>query len=190
MNLEIEQLRTNFQAVDLKMLVHSAQLSTEKLSTHINVSVVIAAPPEPVIISTDLVVAKHVLINLLSSAIQRSDGDVVQLQLQSSEERTILSLNFSNESESHDSLLNEIAVELLHRLKWEILRNEVQNSMHNVEISFGKNMPTILVIDDYEGLSRLLKRYLAGYRCRILAAPDGDSGHPDLPQLYRYDGMG
>jgi CheY-like chemotaxis protein len=37
-------------------------------------------------------------------------------------------------------------------------------------------MPTILVIDDYEGLSRLLKRYLAGHRCRVLAATDGMSG--------------
>jgi CheY-like chemotaxis protein len=45
-----------------------------------------------------------------------------------------------------------------------------------VELSFGKNMPTLLVIDDYEGLSRLLKRYLAGHPCRVLAATDGLSG--------------
>jgi CheY-like chemotaxis protein len=175
-NLEIEQLKINLQKVDLRTLVYSAQSSTAKLSASMNVSVVIEAPPEPVMIWTDLVVAKHVLINLLSSAIQRSVGDVVRLQLQSDDERTILSLGFFTERESQDNLLNEITTEFLHRLKWEILRNRVQNSIHNVEISFGKNIPTVLVIDDFEGLSRLLKRYLAGYRCRILAAPDGDSG--------------
>ncbi len=173
---EIEQLKTNFQQVNLRALVYSAQASTDKLSASMNVNVMIDAPLEPVMIWTDLVVAKHVLINLLSRAIQRSVGDVVRLLLRSDDERTILSLSFFTEGESQNDLLNEIMTELLHRLKWEIVSNRAQNSMHHVEISFGRNIPTVLVIDDYEGLSRLLKRYLAGYRCRILAAPDGDSG--------------
>ena len=34
----------------------------------------------------------------------------------------------------------------------------------------------VLVVDDFEGLSQLLKRYLAGYRCYVVAAADGASG--------------
>ena len=127
-------------------------------------------------ISTDPVVAKHVLINLFSSAVQKSDGAQVHLQLKSSDERTVLALRFSGAPESNDSLINDITAQILHRLKWEIHQNLSQSSSRLVEISFGKNMPTVLVIDDYEGLSRLLKRYLAGYPCRILAATDGASG--------------
>jgi CheY-like chemotaxis protein len=122
------------------------------------------------------VVAKHVLINLLSSAVQRSDGDTLRLQLRSTDDRTVLSLQFSQTDDEHEYLLNEITTELLHRLQWEIIQNCVQDSTHTLELSFGKNIPTVLVVDDFEGLSQLLKRYLARFRCYVLAAADGASG--------------
>ncbi len=174
--LEIEQLQTNFQRIDIGRLVSAAISSIEQLSSKRNVEIVVNVPLEPVMISTDPVVAKHVLINLFSSAVQKSDGAQVHLQLKSSDERTVLTLRFSGTPESNDGLINDITAQILHRLKWEIQQNLSQSSSRLVEISFGKNMPTVLVIDDYEGLSRLLKRYLAGYPCRILAATDGASG--------------
>jgi CheY-like chemotaxis protein len=174
--LEIEQLQTNFQRIDIGRLVSAAISSIEQLSSKRNVKIVDNVPLEPVMISTDPVVAKHVLINLFSSAVQKSDGAQVYLQLKSSDERTVLTLHFTGTPESNDSLINDITAQILHRLKWEIHQNISQGSSCLVEISFGKNMPTILIIDDYEGLSRLLKRYLAGYPCRVLAATDGASG--------------
>ena len=174
--LEIEQLQTNFQRIDIGRLVSAAISSIEQLSSKRNVEIVVNVPLEPVMISTDPVVAKHVLINLFSSAVQKSDGTQVHLLLKSSDERTTLTLRFTGTRESNDSLINDITAQILHRLKWEINQNLSQSSSRLVEISFGKNMPTVLVIDDYEGLSRLLKRYLAGYPCRILAATDGASG--------------
>lgn len=174
--LEIEQLKTEFQTIDIKSLVYSARASIEQLLSIRNVSVDIQAPPEPVLVSTDPVVAKHVLINLLSSAAQRSDANTLRLHLRSTDDRTSLSLQFTDETDGHDPLLNDIATEILYRLKWEILQNCVQNSTHILELSFGKNIPMVLVVDDFEGLSQLLKRYLAGYRCYVVAAADGASG--------------
>lgn len=174
--LEIEQLKTDFQPVDIHMLIYSAQSSIEQLSTNRNVHVIIDAPPDSVMVSTDPVVAKHVLINLLSSAVQRADGKEVMVRLKASDERAVLSLEFTAIDRHPESLLNEITAELLRRLKWEIVQSSMYDSVHTVELSFGKNVPTVLVIDDYEGLSRLLKRYLAGYRCRVVSAADGASG--------------
>jgi len=174
--LEIEQLKTEFQTIDIKSLVYSARASIEQLLSIRNVSVDIQAPPEPVLVSTDPVVAKHVLINLLSSAAQRSDANTLRLHLRSTDDRTSLSLQFTDETDGHDPLLNDITTEILYRLKWEILQNCVQNSTHILELSFGKNIPMVLVVDDFEGLSQLLKRYLAGYRCYVVAAADGASG--------------
>ena len=174
--LEIEQLKTEFQTIDIKSLVYSARSSIEQLLSIRNVSVDIQAPPEPVLVSTDPVVAKHVLINLLSSAAQRSDANTLRLHLRSTDDRTSLSLQFTDETDGHDPLLNDITTEILYRLKWEILQNCVQNSTHILELSFGKNIPMVLVVDDFEGLSQLLKRYLAGYRCYVVAAADGASG--------------
>lgn len=174
--LEIEQLKTEFQTIDIKGLLYSARSSIDQLLSIRNVSVVIQAPAEPVLVSTDPVVAKHVLINLLSSAVQRSDGDTLRLQLRSTDDRTVLSLQFSQTDDEHEYLLNEITTELLHRLQWEIIQNCVQDSTHTLELSFGKNIPTVLVVDDFEGLSQLLKRYLARFRCYVLAAADGASG--------------
>lgn len=174
--LEIEQLKTEFQTIDIKSLVYSARSSIEQLLSIRNVSMDIQAPPEPVLVSTDPVVAKHVLINLLSSAAQRSDANTLRLHLRSTDDRTSLSLQFTDETDGHDPLLNDITTEILYRLKWEILQNCVQNSTHILELSFGKNIPMVLVVDDFEGLSQLLKRYLAGYRCYVVAAADGASG--------------
>lgn len=174
--LEIEQLKTEFQTIDIKSLVYSARASIEQLLSIRNVSVDIQAPPEPVLVSTDPVVAKHVLINLLSSAAQRSDANTLRLHLRSTDDRTSLSLQFTDETDGHDPLVNDITTEILLRLKWEILQNCVQNSTRILELSFGKNIPMVLVVDDFEGLSQLLKRYLAGYRCYVVAAADGASG--------------
>lgn len=176
LNSEIEHLQTDFQTVDIKTLTYSAKSSIERLSANRNVEVVIQAPPEPVMISTDPLVAKHVLISLLSSAVQKSDGGTVVLQLKSSDERTGLSLRYSQPDDCHETMLNDITLQLLSRLKWEIIQEDVEDVTQCIELSFGKNMPTVLVIDDYEALSRLLKRYLAGYRCRIVAAVDGATG--------------
>lgn len=180
---EIEQLKTEFQTIDIKTLIYSARSSIEQLLSIRNVRVDIQAPPEPVLVSTDPVVAKHVFINLLSSAVQRSDGNTLQLQLRSTDDRTILSMQFTQKCEEHENLLNEITTEILNRLQWEILQNCLQDSTHTLELSFGKNIPTVLVVDDFEGLSQLLKRYLAGYRCYVLSAPDGASGLSMARQL-------
>ena len=51
----------------------------------------------------------------------------------------------------------------------------------------GSGGPTILVVDDDDGLRRMLAEHLAGMRCDVLEATDGDEGlqaaiehHPDL----------
>jgi CheY-like chemotaxis protein len=176
LSLEIEQLQTNFQRTDIGRLVSAALSSIEQLSSKRNVEIVVHLPLESVMISTDPVVAKHVLINLFSTAVQKSDSTQVHLALKSSDERAILTLRYTGTSDGSPSLINDITAQILHRLKWEIHQHIAPGAAHSVEISFGKNMPTVLVIDDYEGLSRLLKRYLAGYPCRVLAATDGASG--------------
>jgi CheY-like chemotaxis protein len=175
-NLEIEQLQTNFQAVDINRLILLASSSIEQLSSKRNVKITIDVPPEPVMISTDPFVAKHILINLFSSAVQKSDGNQVCLTLKSNDKKTTLSLYFTQTHGGDEGLLNDITVQLIRRLNWEINQNTLQGAQCRVELSFGKNLPIVLVIDDYEGLSRLLKRYLEGYRCRVLAATDGASG--------------
>jgi CheY-like chemotaxis protein len=153
-----------------------ASSSIEQLSSKRHVEIAIDVPPEPVMISTDPFVAKHILINLFSSAVQKSDSNQVRLKLKSNDKKTILSMYFTPTQTGDENLLNDITVQLIHRLNWEINQNILQGSQCRVELSFGKNLPTVLVIDDYEGLSRLLKRYLEGYRCRVLAATDGASG--------------
>ena len=174
--LEIEQLQTHFQTVDISRLIFSARSSIEQLVFKRKVEVLIDVPPEPVMISTDPFIAKHVFINLFSASVQKSTGSRVSLVLKSSDEKTVLDLSFTESPTCNGSLFNDITLQLIHRLKWEIMQNIVPGSQCHVELSFGKNMPTVLVIDDYEGLSRLLKRYLAGSRCRVLAATDGLSG--------------
>ncbi|HML21363.1 MAG TPA: response regulator [Aggregatilinea sp.] len=173
---EIEQLQTNFQSIDIKRLIFSARSSIEQLMSKRNVEIILDMPQEPVMISTDSFIAKHIFINLMSVAVQKSEGKSVRITVKANENKTVLNLSLFAPSSSSQSLLNDITLALLHRMKWEISQDVCKGSRRNIQLSFGKNMPTVLVIDDFEGLSRLLKRYLAGYQCRVIAATDGISG--------------
>ncbi len=174
--LEIEQLQTHFETVDIKRLIFSARSSIEQLLSKRNVEVIFDLSPEPIMISTDSFIAKHVFINLLSVTVQRSEGKSVRVTVKSSEDKTVLNVSFFAPINSDESLINDITMAFIHRLKWEVTQDICKGTRRNIQLSFGKNMPTVLVIDDFEGLSRLLKRYLAGYQCRVIAATNGMSG--------------
>lgn len=173
---ELDHLQTNLQTVDIRRLVLAGRSSIEGLLAKRQVDIAIDVPPEPVMVSTDPVIAKHVFIHLFSVTAQKSEGDVVCVTLEAGDDTSVLHVSFNQRPAGDDSLLNDITVQLIHRLKWDIRHDVLQGARRHVQISFGNNMPTVLVIDDFEGLSRLLKRYLAGYQCRVLAATDGMSG--------------
>ncbi len=173
---ELDLLQTNLQTVDIRWLVLAGRSSIEGLLAKRGVDISIDVPPEPVMVTTDPVIAKHVFINLFSVTAQKSAGDAVCVTLEAGDESPVLHVSFNQRPAGDDSLLNDITVQLIHRLKWDITHDVLQGARRHVQISFGSNMPTVLVIDDFEGLSRLLKRYLAGYRCRVLSATDGMSG--------------
>ncbi|WP_119070679.1 response regulator [Aggregatilinea lenta] len=174
--VEIEQLQTNFQTIDIRRLILSARSSIEQLLSKRNVEVILDMSPEAVLIATDSFIAKHIFINLLSVTVQRSEGKSVRVTVKSNEDKTVVNVSFFAPSSNGESLFNEITLALIRRLKWEITQDVCKGSRRTIQLSFGKNMPTVLVIDDFEGLSRLLKRYLAGYQCRIISATDGMSG--------------
>lgn len=69
-----------------------------------------------------------------------------------------------------------VATRLMERLGWTARQQDQQDGHRTVALRMKARGPTVLVIDDNEGLVNLLKRYLADQPCGVIAAADGQEG--------------
>jgi CheY-like chemotaxis protein len=71
---------------------------------------------------------------------------------------------------------NEVLAQLTERLGWTVQATTQPDDNRVVNIRLTRSAPTVLVIDDNEGLVELLDRYLTGQACQVLAATSGQAG--------------
>jgi CheY-like chemotaxis protein len=71
---------------------------------------------------------------------------------------------------------NEVLAQLTERLGWTVQATTQPDDNRVVNIRLTRSGPTVLVIDDNEGLVELLDRYLTGQACQVLAATSGQAG--------------
>jgi CheY-like chemotaxis protein len=65
--------------------------------------------------------------------------------------------------------------QLIDRLGWRV-EQHTHTGGANITLHIATNKPSILIIDDNEGLVELLERYLTGHTCRVVSAKSGREG--------------
>lgn len=175
---EIDRLKTSFQFVDIGEMVQRSQEAVMPLAQQKNVSVSLQVSPAPLTISTDAFIARQVLVHLFSHIIQQAT--TMHIALENNDHGTWLTLTY-HPPESI-SPISEVTLQLIRRLKWQLTQTEGK-----FKITLQTSNPTIMVIDDNEGLFRLVERYLTGQNYHMLSTTDGKTGlrlieetHPDL----------
>jgi CheY-like chemotaxis protein/transposase len=174
---EMARLETHPRPVDLRLLLQQAHKSVERLAQQQALTFQFDLPAQPVIISTDPILALQVLINLLSHTVQQTEPGLLPITLQADPVRTLLTLHYYPKTAVGSAApTNEILAQLTQRLGWAVQATTQADNSRVVSLQVARQGPMVLVIDDNEGLVELLDRYLTGHACQVLAAASGQAG--------------
>jgi len=174
---EMARLETHPRPTDVSALLQSAQAAVERLAEQQGVRLHFEAPSQPVMVSTDPVLARQVLVNALSHAVQQAQPGPMHVTLKRAQERASITLRYEPEPEATNApAVNLVAAQLADRLGWLVRQEDQPWGTRVVALHVTSHGPTVLVIDDNEGLVKLVRRYLTDRDCRVIAATNGQEG--------------
>ena len=174
---EMSRLAAHPRPTDLRELLQRAQEAVTRLAAKRDITINTQAPPEPVVISTDPVVAEQVLVNTLSYAVQRSCAGTLELVLTAGKDQASLTLRCFPQLEPANAPIVDIVVaQLVDRLGWTLKEESQPEGDRVVTLGIAARGPAVLVVDDNEGLVELLERYLTDQACRVMVAMSGQEG--------------
>jgi CheY-like chemotaxis protein len=175
---EIARLEVHPRSVDVRVHLRRAQESVEQLATQRSIRFRVEAPPGPVIVSVDPMIADQVLVNTLSHAVSQARPGTLALSLTVHHGQTSLLLRYAPGPEAiGSSVVSGVVAQLAERLGWTVsLEDDQGKGMRTVVLCMTVRYPSVLVIDDNEGLVELLRDYLIGHACRVIAATSGQEG--------------
>ena len=171
---EVERLVTRPSPTDVRTLVERAYKAVERLANQRNVQILVSVPSQPVSTQVDPVMAQQVITGMLSRVVQQSRSAAVVLSLHVGGESNRLQIEYVKRAEGEQ--VGEVVAQLAERVKWRVDAQVDPAGAATLAIQMPAHGPTILVIDDNEGLVSLLERYLTDHACRVVAATSGDRG--------------
>lgn len=174
---EMARLETYPRPTDICLLLERAQQAVEPLALQCGLHFQVEVPPQPVVISVDPAVARQVLINTLSAAIGQAQPGNMSLVLLTNPQQTSVSLAYALQPQVADvTVLDRVVAQLANRLGWSIRQEDQPGGQRVVTIDMTARGATVLIIEDNEGLVELLKDYLDGQNCQVVAATSGQEG--------------
>ena len=177
---EIARLGNEPHTADARQLLAHAHKTVAKLAESCGVKLALQTPSYPVIISADLIAAQQFMVSLLSHAVRQAQPSNLQVQLHVVDDVLELSVSFSELPAGAASReLAPVVRELATRLGWRIKQREMppgDDGMRELTVCMPTLRHTLLVIDDNEGLTALVERYLSGEPYRVVKALSGLEG--------------
>jgi len=174
---EMARLESHPRPTDIQSLLQQAQKAVSSLAKQNSLSFKLETPPEPVVVAIDPVIAHQVLVNILSQVVKQAQPGIVRFVLDDGEKGTSLTLRYAPEpGASGLAVIDPVVVHLTDHLGWKIQQADSPDPVRTVTIHVVTHGPTVLVVDDNEGLVELLGRYLTGHNCRVAAALSGQEG--------------
>ena len=174
---EVERLDLHLDVVNIQAVLHRIQSAVKQLARQRGVEVECPSSSETVVIQTDEVIAQQVLTNIFSHAIQRAEAGRLTVSMGNTQSGVTLNLYYTSAFDAEpETTANTVVSQLLDRLGWSLKQEETPTGKHAVSITMIGRGPTILVIDDNEGLVDLVGRYLSSHTCRVVSATSGEEG--------------
>ena len=174
---EMARLESRLRPTDVCELLQRAQESVEPQAARRGICFQAEVPPEPVILSSDALVAEVMLLNILSRAVGQAQPETLHLKLTTDEGQVSLSLHYILEPEAVNVLVaDRVVAQLANRVGWTVEQKDGLDGIRTVTLRMTARGPTVLVIDDNEGLIDLLKRFLADQACWVITATNGQEG--------------
>jgi CheY-like chemotaxis protein/predicted DNA-binding protein (UPF0251 family) len=174
---EISRIVPKTQPVDLLPLLHRAYLAVERQAVQRDIDLQIDIPSRPVIVATDVTIAQQVFINLLSHSIRQSVAGAVQVVVKISNDRVKVSVAYVDQPQWFgEPAMDSVLSQLVGHLGWSVQDVKQKDGTRLITMDVASHRPVILVIDDNEGLVRLLDSYLTDHACQVKATDNGQDG--------------
>jgi len=176
---EMNHLQSRFRPTDVCLLLRRAQEAVRMLAERRGVQFRAEVPSEPLMISTDATVAQQVLTSALSHAIQQAGPGVLHLALTATDEQVSLVLRYLPEPATASlPVVDARVMRLIDWLGWAVRKEDQAGGTRTFALRIARygRVPAILVIDDNEGLVKLMQRYLTDRACRVITAANGWEG--------------
>ncbi len=174
---EIALLSVRMRPTDLPVLLRRCQEAVKPLAAERDLRVVIELRAEPLLVSTDPLLAEQVLLTVISRALSQAEPGVLRLTVESTDDRATMTLRFFLDPRAANTLIvDAVVTELAEQLRWEVTQRDAEDGARCVVIQAALSGPLVLVIDDNEGLVSLLQRYLTDQACRVVVATTGAEG--------------
>lgn len=174
---EMARLPSSTQSLELGALLTRVLHAVERLAAQRGVTVLPTIPAEPITVSADPVLAQQIFTHLLSHAIQQATPDELHVRLAAHEDWAIATLHYRPDREQAKvGIHTPVVVQLTERLGWHIEQSEDTAGRCVVTVNTKPYGPSVLVIDDNQGLVELLRRHLTGLTCRVWTATNGSAG--------------
>ncbi|MCI0713837.1 MAG: response regulator [Chloroflexi bacterium] len=172
---EFARMEKNIATVDITELLDSAQRAVTRLAQSHDIQFKVDYPSNPLSLSTVNSIARQILVTILSHAVQNAAPSPVEISVQASNDGLSFVINYTPIS-GGTSLVDQkpFIVELCDHLGWKL--HERHDPTHWISIHTRRHGPTILIIDDNEGLVNLLDRYLTGNAYQVVSAQSGWQG--------------
>lgn len=168
---EMARWETQLASADPGVLVEQALEAVARLAADQGVVLQWQPPVVSPPIIADAALARQVLVLLLSHAIRNASQARVQIGLEAEGAVVHLHLHYANNGVGEPSPPAAV-VQLAARLGWQL-------SAHTGDIRLAispQSVPSVLIVDDNEGLIQLLEHYLTERNLRVLVAGDGAGG--------------
>jgi CheY-like chemotaxis protein len=173
---EMARLTHRPNPTDMGALLRQTGELVGRLASQRGVQLETLTPDGLIILSVDPVVARQVLVNLLSHAVRQAQPGTLRAVLTRNNQDEI-TLTYELSPESADAPVIDLAVvQMADRLGWHVTQEDHPRGTREVTLHMRARGPCILVIDDNEGLVSLLERYLTDHACQVIPAIDGQEG--------------
>ena len=173
---EMSRLETSSLPLDLGAVLQHAQRAVERLADQRGVAMVTTSPAEPVLISADPLVAQQLVTHLLSQIIQQMPPGDLDLSLVAHVQNARMMVLYTpTGAPAVVPSGSPVTTQLAERLGWHVTTDTRSDGRFALSIDTARSGPTVLVIDDNQGLVELLQRYLTG-QARVWTAIDSSLG--------------
>lgn len=174
---EVDRLQSHPTPVDALLLVRSALLSVARLAERHGVALDMESPSSPLVVIADPVLAQQVTVGILSRAVQQACPGDMQIRIAAERECVLMKLVYELRPELvTKGTPDSITLQLAGRLGWTLLQEDGAANRRVITLAMTGGRPLLLIINDDEGLAKLVDQFLTGHNCHIVAAATGPQG--------------
>lgn len=169
----------NTTVAPLQDLLDAAIRPIQVLADKYAVAIHVEAPERPILLTTNPMIAQQVLTYVLSQIVQQVNPPSLTIQLKDEEQFVVARYA----GEGLPSLQIEPAIrQMMEQVQWAFVDSADDNG-REIGLRLTRQKALILVIDDNEGLTHLLQRYLTDDAYTVMSAPNTEQGVEIVAQL-------